>query len=327
MVGYMSLREQADRDFALARRKAWLGRIGAHLQRNDAAWQGLLCFEEVSRFLGAAGGVYRGPRKVPPGQIVGSAGRCSEFDRDFLPIKASVGERWKRRDRALLRGEELPPVSLYKIGGVYFVLDGDHRVSVYRYHGVEWVDAEVTEFRGLLPRDRKVEGRSIHHHPSTGTERGGSKMHGIVDPQAGIEVRWGLEEDEEGIAGLMDLNGIGRASAFGERFIVAERSGKVLAALRYSTEPKRLLLGLLVSDPWTEERPLAVALYVGAGELAQETGVREVLAHSVLHAEDYPYEAGYRWRFPGGWYLDTTPSLCRRKELPAAAPGGGWSLC
>jgi hypothetical protein len=146
MVGYMSLQEQADRDFTLARRKAWLGRIGARLQRNDAASQGLLCFEQVRRFLGAAGGVYRGIRTVPPGQIVGSAGRCAEFDRDFLPIKASVETRWKQIDLAFHRGEELPPVSLYKIGGVYFVLDGNHRVSVYLYHGAEWIDAEVTEY-------------------------------------------------------------------------------------------------------------------------------------------------------------------------------------
>ncbi len=36
---------------------------------------------------------------------------------------------------------------LYKLGNAYFVLDGNHRVSVARFHGVEWLDAEVTEFR------------------------------------------------------------------------------------------------------------------------------------------------------------------------------------
>jgi hypothetical protein len=118
----------------------------------------------------------------------------------------------------------------------------------------------------------------------------------------------------------MELHGMRRAMAFEERFIVAERGGKVLAALRYRTEPKRLLLGLLVSDPWLEERPLAVALYAGAGELAREMGTREVLVRSVPHADDYPYEAGYRWRYPGGWHLDTTRPLHRRKGPPA----GGW---
>jgi hypothetical protein len=55
-------------------------------------------------------------------------------------------------DRAFHRGEELPPVSLYKLDEYDFVLDGNHRVSVYRYHGVEWIDADVTEFRAPCQR-------------------------------------------------------------------------------------------------------------------------------------------------------------------------------
>ena len=63
-----------------------------------------------------------------------------------MPTKASVGERWKRIDRAFWRGEELLPVSLYKVGGFYFVLDGHRRVSVASCHGVGWIEAYVTEF-------------------------------------------------------------------------------------------------------------------------------------------------------------------------------------
>jgi hypothetical protein len=85
-------------------------------------------------------------RTVPVAQIEGSVGRCLEFDGDFMPAKASMEERWKRIDWAFHRGEELSPVSLYKVGDFYFVLDGHHRVSVARYHGVEWIDAYVTEF-------------------------------------------------------------------------------------------------------------------------------------------------------------------------------------
>ena len=148
MVGYMSLEEQVDKDLSLARRRALLKRFGAHLRRRDAASDGLLlCFDDVRKILGAAmGRIYRGLRTVPVGQIGGSVGRCSEFDRDFMPAKASVEERWKRIDRAFRRGEELPAVSLYKVGGFYFVLDGHHRVSVARYYGVEWIEAYVTEF-------------------------------------------------------------------------------------------------------------------------------------------------------------------------------------
>jgi hypothetical protein len=145
MVGYMSLEEQVDRDFTVARRKALLGRIAARLRR-DTASDRLLCFDEIRKIPGAIGRIYRGMRTVPVAQIGGSVGRCSEFDRDFMPAKGSVEERWKRVDRAYHQGEELPPVSLYKVGSFYFVLDGHHRVSVASYHGGEWIDAYVTEF-------------------------------------------------------------------------------------------------------------------------------------------------------------------------------------
>jgi hypothetical protein len=99
MVGYMSLEEQVDKDFSRARRRALLRRIGARLQR-DSASGGLLCFDDVRKFPGTIGRIYRAMRTVPVGQIAGSVGRCSEFDRDFMPAKASVEERWKRIDRA-----------------------------------------------------------------------------------------------------------------------------------------------------------------------------------------------------------------------------------
>ena len=132
-----------------------------------------------------------------------------------------------------------------------------------------------------------------------------------------IEVRWGLEEDEGSIADILELNGMPRWIAFEERYIVAEKDGEILAALRYRTDPKRLLLGLLVSDPWAEERPLAVALYAGAGVLAREMGVRKVIAYPSPH-RNYPREAGYRRRGRREWRLDTT--VTGREELPA----GGW---
>ncbi|MCA1687201.1 MAG: hypothetical protein LC714_01060 [Actinobacteria bacterium] len=148
-------------------------------------------------------------------------------------------------------------------------------------------------------------------------ERPGEDSVGLPD---GIEVRWGLLEDEPRIAEILELNGMPRWIAFEERYIVAEKDGEILAALRYRTEPKRLLLGLLVSDPWAEERPLAVALYAGTGELAREMGVGEVLARPFPYLGDYPREAGYRRRGRRAWRLDTTPALESREELPA----GGW---
>jgi hypothetical protein len=79
-------------------------------------------------------------------RISGSIGRCLDFDRGFLPVCSCLGDRWRGVDGALRGGRSLPPVELYKIGGEYFVLDGNHRVSVSRYLGVAAVDAIVTEF-------------------------------------------------------------------------------------------------------------------------------------------------------------------------------------
>jgi hypothetical protein len=134
-----------------------------------------------------------------------------------------------------------------------------------------------------------------------------------------VEVRWGLPEDETKVAELLELNGMPRWVAFEERFIVAEREGEVLAAARYRTEPKRLLLGLLVVDPRAGERRLAVDLYAEARRLALELGASDVVARTDrLHAA-YPYEAGYnRWR--GGWRMDLSRSVERREKLPE----GGW---
>ena len=141
-----------------------------------------------------------------------------------------------------------------------------------------------------------------------------------VEVPEGIEVRWGLLEDEPRIAALLELNGMPRWIAFEERYIVVEKDGEILAAIRYQTEPKRLLLGLLVTDPWAEERPLAVALYAGARELAREMGVAEVIARPFPYLGDYPREAGYRRRGLREWRLDAARSLEGREELPA----GGW---
>lgn len=82
-------------------------------------------------------------RTVPIDQIVGSEGRYKDFDYTFLPRHEYVRKRWENVDKAHLRDVILPPIKLYEIGGVYFVRDGNHRVSVARSQGVLNIDAEV----------------------------------------------------------------------------------------------------------------------------------------------------------------------------------------
>ena len=146
----MDLNEQADKDFGLARRKAWIRNIALRLRGKSAGDGATASFQNVQNALRAHNRVRRGIRVVDTDRIVGSVGRSKDFDRRFLPLRASTGERWKRVDVAFHRGEDLPPVSLYKLDDAYFVLDGNHRVSVARFHGLRTVEAEVTEF--LPPR-------------------------------------------------------------------------------------------------------------------------------------------------------------------------------
>jgi hypothetical protein len=146
MIPYMDLNEQVDADFTRARRRARLRAVVARVRR-DHTPNRLLSFEEVRRELSVANNrLHRGTRVVEVDQIVGSVGRWGDFDRSFLPARASVGHRWKRIDRAFQRGEDLPPVELYEIGDSYFVVDGHHRVSVARYHDVPTLEAAVVEF-------------------------------------------------------------------------------------------------------------------------------------------------------------------------------------
>ena len=158
----MDPHEQSDKDFSRARRRAFLRRIGAYLRRDPASNQ-LLSFDEVKGALGAISQVYLGLREVPVSKIVGSVGRHRDFDRAFLPSKPDLGTRWRRIDEIMDRGEELPPVSLYKIGDAYFVQDGNHRVSVARQRGVEMIDAEVIELRSRVPVDSELTARDLLH--------------------------------------------------------------------------------------------------------------------------------------------------------------------
>jgi hypothetical protein len=86
-----------------------------------------------------------GTRMVPLDQIVGSVGRYRDFTRTFLPRAGISPERWARVDAIMHSLEGYLPIELYKIGEVYFVRDGNHRVSVARANGLTHIEAYVTE--------------------------------------------------------------------------------------------------------------------------------------------------------------------------------------
>jgi hypothetical protein len=122
---------------------------------------GLLPLDEVRDRLGFFEQVYIGVRPIPVAKIVGTASRRTDFDKDFLPARAAVRERWRRVEKAFPEGS-FPPIAVYKVGDSYFVDDGHHRVAIAKQRKTEFIDAEVTELRTRheLPPDADI-GRII----------------------------------------------------------------------------------------------------------------------------------------------------------------------
>ena len=139
---------QARQDFLQARRDARLRWIWSGLTRQNNA---LVPFEDLRKTLGLVNQRYRGVQPVPLDMIIGSLGRSDDFDRVFLPTQRHSRRKWVGVDSAMLGGVTLPPVSLYRVGEAYFVVDGHHRVSVARQRGQAFIDAEVTEVPSDVP--------------------------------------------------------------------------------------------------------------------------------------------------------------------------------
>ena len=129
-------------DFDRARAHAFLTDLRALFARRQ---NDLVPYHEVRRRVSPEGESYRGLQSVRLHQIIGSMDRFQDFNREFLPRQRFTAGRWQSVDRTYYQDIQLPPIQLYKVGDVYFVKDGNHRVSVARERGQEYIDAEVIE--------------------------------------------------------------------------------------------------------------------------------------------------------------------------------------
>jgi hypothetical protein len=145
----ISLNKQlATRDFESARRKAFWRELISWLTRKCNQ---LLAIDQICQKLLFKGQHYRGLQTVPLEKIVGSEHRYRDFDRAFYPRQSHTRKRWVSIDQAYYEQVPLPPVELLKVGERYFVRDGNHRVSVARAQGQNFMDAYVTELSGMIP--------------------------------------------------------------------------------------------------------------------------------------------------------------------------------
>ncbi|MFN2206086.1 MAG: hypothetical protein ACK2UT_09240, partial [Candidatus Promineifilaceae bacterium] len=133
---------QASDDFEKQYRRAFWRKLRALLQGGSNE---LLEYDAVRRELPFQGQRDLGMRTIPLDKIVGSVGRYRDFDRAFLPTQRETRGRWINISKARYEDVELPAIEVYKLGDVYFVRDGNHRVSVARERNQDFIDAYVTE--------------------------------------------------------------------------------------------------------------------------------------------------------------------------------------
>lgn len=135
-------------DFRRARWQATLQQAYARMTGRSVE---LIPYEEARRALRATTQIERGLQEIPLDAIVGSVGRYSDFTRSFLPRSDAMQERWANVQKAATQGGGWPPIVVYKLGDAYFVLDGNHRVSVARQMGMKTIQAYVTEVLSKVP--------------------------------------------------------------------------------------------------------------------------------------------------------------------------------
>ncbi|KAA3665266.1 MAG: universal stress protein [Chloroflexi bacterium] len=138
----------AVQDFRRARKQAALQQLMAKLTGKSVE---LLSYDEVHESFHPTGKVEKGKQEIPLEAIVGSVGRYEDFTRTFLPKHDSNVERWARVKTAVLDMKGWPPIDVYQVGEVYFVIDGNHRVSVARQLGSDSITAYVTEIKTRVP--------------------------------------------------------------------------------------------------------------------------------------------------------------------------------
>jgi hypothetical protein len=146
-------RADVEDDFQRARRRQVLARLGQWLRREPDDVNLILPFDEVVAALGRAGEKQLGLRTIPLARVVGSVDSLRDFDRQFRPTSSRVRERWERLALAERRGESIPPIDVYQVGELYFVIDGHHRVSIAMATGQKMIDAYVTRVFTAVPAD------------------------------------------------------------------------------------------------------------------------------------------------------------------------------
>jgi hypothetical protein len=174
---------QADveNEFLRARRRQVLNALTGRLRGKPRDRDRILLLDEVAGALGRRGERRVGLRPVCVATIVGTASARRDFDRHFRPTSNRVRSRWEQVALAQRRGAAMPPIEAYRLGGLYFVSDGHHRVSIAAATGQDTIDAYVTEILTTAPPAEftaPIE-RACSDHSAPRKVRGASSSHEV----------------------------------------------------------------------------------------------------------------------------------------------------
>jgi len=154
-------RIRAIQDFDAARARAFRRSLGTILTGRA---QRLRSIEPLLRAAGLEGRSFGGVREIPVDKIVGSVApdfKSGDFDPGFLPLNRRMRERWTRIYQAMVEGDELPPIDVYKLDDRYYVIDGHHRVSVARNLGRPMINARVINVKTRAPLGRDTDAEAM----------------------------------------------------------------------------------------------------------------------------------------------------------------------
>jgi hypothetical protein len=124
----------------------------------------LRSIQPVLKAAGLEGRAFGGEQEIPLDHVVGSAAppsKTGDFDPGFLPINRRLRDRWTRIYQAMVEGDELPPIDVYRVDDHYYVIDGHHRVSVARNLGRDTIHARVVEIRTRAPLGPDVDAGAL----------------------------------------------------------------------------------------------------------------------------------------------------------------------
>ena len=256
----------AQHDFLRARRRATIAKLIARLRGEPDDVGVVMPYEEVIQALGFVSERSSGLQVVPLDQIVGSVDRGRDFDRRFRPTSARSRGRWEQIAAAARRGESFPPVDLMKVGQLYFVRDGHHRVSVARALGRTDIDAYVTEVATRIDADNamKVSDLPLKSHERVFFERV------PLPPEARAEIVLSDRDDYDELAEAVEAWGFRALQSRGEPLHRAETASLWLE---------------------TEYRPVVAMLH----EAGLIQGCTETEAYMSIAAERYRLLRTHDW--------------------------------